>query len=202
MIKSTVGEQLDRWIHIAFPFLFWWPLNPNLLTVIGALVSLAAAIAFAAGSFLPGGLLVFAGGFFDLVDGVVARHRGVSTTFGGFLDSTLDRFVDDVLFAGLLVFYAGEGEGLTALAASLALVASVLTSYAKARADQVIGNLRGGLLERGERIGLLALGAVLGFMPLALWLLALGGSITVAQRFSIAYREMEALDAASSSRDS
>jgi CDP-diacylglycerol--glycerol-3-phosphate 3-phosphatidyltransferase len=143
-----------------------------------------------------------AGGFFDLVDGVVARHRGISTTFGGFLDSTLDRFVDVVLFVGLLVFYAGQGDALTALAVSLGLVASVLTSYAKARADQVIGNLRGGLLERGERIGLLAAGAVLGFMPLALWLLALGGSITVAQRFSIAYREMEALDAARSSSES
>ena len=75
------------------------------------------------------------------------------------------------------------------------LVASVLTSYAKARAELVVDHMPGGLLERGERVGLLALGAILGFIEPVLWFLAFGTVVTVGQRFLYAYREMERLDA-------
>ena len=75
MIKEKLGDRLDGWIHTALPFLFSRPIDPNLLTVVGALVSLLAAAAFAAGWFVIGGVGILAGGFFDLVDGVVARHH-------------------------------------------------------------------------------------------------------------------------------
>ena len=70
MIKQKLGEKLDGWIHIAFPFLFIRELNPNLLTLVGVLVSCGAAVALALGHFVAGGLLILAGGFFDLVDGL------------------------------------------------------------------------------------------------------------------------------------
>jgi hypothetical protein len=78
MIKQQLGDRLDGWIHTAFPFLFVRPLNPDLLTVIGAIGSIAAAAAFAEGWLVCGGILMLASGFFDLVDGVVARHQGIS----------------------------------------------------------------------------------------------------------------------------
>lgn len=195
MIKARFGDRLDVWIHRAFPFLFWRPLPPDALTVCGACVSVVAAFALARGELFVGGLLILFGGFFDLVDGVVARHRGVSTSFGAFLDSTLDRLVDSVLMLGLVVLYASTGDMVTAALACAVLVAAVLTSYAKARAETVIPKLEGGLFERAERVGLLAAGALFDVMGPMLWLLALGTWLTVAQRFVVAYRELGRLDA-------
>ncbi|MEE3329876.1 MAG: CDP-alcohol phosphatidyltransferase family protein [Myxococcota bacterium] len=203
MIKASFGDRLDAFLHKLFPFLFHrkQPLDPNRLTVVGAVVSLIAAWALATGEFFAAGFLILFGGFFDLVDGVVARHYGISTSFGAFLDSTLDRFVDMALFLGVVLFYASAGELGIATLAAFVLVASVLTSYAKARAETQIEVLEGGLFERGERVGLLAAGAILDLIPWALGLLAIGSAVTVAQRFSVAYRELERLDAARRASD-
>jgi CDP-diacylglycerol--glycerol-3-phosphate 3-phosphatidyltransferase len=76
------------------------------------------------------------------------------------------------------------------------MVASVLVSYAKARAERFVPSFGGGVLERGERIVILALGGLTGYMRVALWIVAVGAAITVAQRFALAYREMTRLDAA------
>jgi len=197
MIKAKLGDPLDAWLQALLPFLFRHPLNPNLLTILGTLVSLGAAAGFAFGQFRWAGVLILAGGFFDLVDGVIARHQGTASTFGAFLDSTLDRLVDMGILLGIVVHYAGRGEPGLVLLAGYALVATVLVSYAKARAELFVPVLEGGLLERGERIGLLAAGAILGFMVPALWVVAVGATITVVQRFALAYREMAELDASS-----
>lgn len=196
MIKSVVGERLDLLIHRLFPFLFQRRLNPNLLTVCGAVVSSFAAVAFLRGEFRLGGVLILAGGFFDLVDGVVARHHGISTRFGAFLDSTLDRLVDMVLLLGISVHYAAQGDPASVLLAGAALVSSVLVSYAKARAELCLPSFEVGILERGERVGLLAAGALFGVMIPVLWIIAIGSTITVVQRFARARREMDRMDAA------
>lgn len=196
MIKSLVGERLDVLIHRLFPFLFVRRLSPNLLTVCGALVSLLAAAVFARGHFPAAGLLMLAGGFFDLVDGVVARHHGTSTRFGAFLDSTLDRLVDMALLTGISVHYATMGDPKSVLLAGVTMVSSVLVSYAKARAELYVESVDVGLLERGERVGLLAAGAIFGLVIPALWIIAIGSTITVVQRFALARREMNRMDAA------
>ncbi len=195
MIKSMFGERVDGVVHRLLPFLFRKRVNPNLLTVLGALISLLAAAALALGWFIVGGVLVLVGGAFDLVDGVVARHHGISTRFGAFLDSTLDRLADMALLLGIAMYYALEGEPGFVLLAGYALVASVLVSYAQARAELVVPGFRVGLLERAERVGILALGALLGLMVPALWIIAIGSTITVIQRFTHAYRQMEQIDA-------
>jgi phosphatidylglycerophosphate synthase len=199
VIKSTVGKNLDVWIRRLFPFLFWWKLDPNALTVTGALVSSGAAAALAAGRPTLGGLLMLAGGFFDLVDGVVARHRGIATRFGAFLDSTLDRWVDAVLMVGISVHYAREGAPQHVALAGLALAAMVLVSYSKARAELVLPTFEVGLLERAERVVILAAGAIFDLLVVALWIIAIGSAITAAQRIALAYREMQRLDAADGS---
>ncbi len=195
MIKSVVGHRLDAVIHRLCPFLFWRPLDPNTLTILGTLVSLGAACAFAESALVLGGLLILAGGFFDLVDGVVARHRGISTRFGAFLDSTLDRLVDMALLVGISVHYARIEEPGGVLLAGAAATATVLVSYSKARAELEGPRIDVGLLERGERIGLLAAGSILGLLGPALWLITIGSTITVAQRFAAARRALDALDA-------
>ena len=196
MIKSTVGKNLDVWIRRLFPFLFWARLDPNSLTVAGALVSTGAAALFAAGSPRAAGITILAGGFFDLVDGVVARHRGIATRFGAFLDSTLDRWTDVVLLSGVSVYFARVGEPENVALAGFALATTVLVSYSKARAELVLEHFEVGLMERAERVVVLAAGAILGLLVLALWIIAAGSAITAGQRIALAYREMQRLDAA------
>ena len=195
MIKSKFGDRVDGWLHAGLPFLFHRRVSPNLLTLVGAFVSLLAAAAFAAGSFRSAGVLILAGGVFDLIDGVVARHHGSVTRFGGFLDSTLDRLVDMALLVGVAVYFAARGEAPHVLLAGTALITSVLVSYAQARAELVVPDFRVGLFERAERVVVLALGALFGLLVPALWIISLGSAITVAQRFSKAYQEMEQIDA-------
>jgi phosphatidylglycerophosphate synthase len=195
VIKEKLGDRLDGWIHSALPFLFRRPVNPNLLTVTGALVSLSAALAFSRGAFLAAGLLVLAGGFFDLVDGVVARHHGISTRFGAFLDSTLDRLVDMALLLGIAMHFAQTGRSGGVLLAGSALVATVLVSYSKACAERFVPLIDVGVLERGERVVILAAGAIFNLLVPALWIVAIGSTITVIQRFVRAHHEMQQIDA-------
>jgi CDP-diacylglycerol--glycerol-3-phosphate 3-phosphatidyltransferase len=95
------------------------------------------------------------------------------------------------------MFYATEGAWVPELLAATVLVSSIVTSYAKARAELEIEHLPGGLLERGERIGLLAVGSLFGVMVPVLWLLALGTTVTAGQRIAAANRQMALVDAAS-----
>jgi CDP-diacylglycerol--glycerol-3-phosphate 3-phosphatidyltransferase len=195
VIKEKLGPRLDLWIQRGFPFLFKRAVNPNLLTLLGTAISMAAAWAFALGNFRVAGIVMLLGGFFDLVDGVVARHFGTSTSFGAFLDSTLDRLVDMALMLGLVIYYGEQQDRVPQLLASWVLISSILTSYAKARAELAVDPLPGGLLERGERVGLLAAGAIFGWMLPALWVLALGTTVTACQRIVSAHRAMELADA-------
>jgi CDP-diacylglycerol--glycerol-3-phosphate 3-phosphatidyltransferase len=192
MIKEKYGHKLDELIRMIFPFLFKGQIDPNLLTILGAMLCLVAAAAFGAGQFFVGAVLLAIGGLCDLVDGVVARHHGIATKFGAFLDSTLDRLVDMAVMLGLIIHFALVGDQVTALVAAMGLMASVLTSYTRARAESLNLALPGGVVERGERIGLLIAGGVLGLMAPALWILAVGSTATVVQRFEGARQALDA----------
>jgi CDP-diacylglycerol--glycerol-3-phosphate 3-phosphatidyltransferase len=121
------------------------------------------------------------------------------TRFGEFLDSTLDRFSDMAVLVGLATHFAIVGRPGCVLLTGAALTATVLVSYSAACAKlSTPTGINVGIFERGERVGVLAAGAILGFPVLALWVLAIGSSLTVAQRFARAYREMSRLDAAES----
>ena len=191
MIKSRFGSELDGWVHALFPFLFRRSLNPNALTAWGTGVSMAAAVALGSGHLVLGGLLVLAGGFFDLVDGVVARHTGSASSFGAFFDSTMDRLVDMALLLGVMVYLAGQGDILGVVLAGTAMIGGVLTSYIKARAESFLPSLEGGFFERAERVLVLALGVLTGWLGVALWILALGSVYTAGVRFVAARRALE-----------
>lgn len=194
MLKAKIGKGVDPAVRKVFPFLFKRPINPNLLTVIGTVICMASAVAFAFDPFW-GAIILCIGGLFDLIDGVVARHHGTESNFGAWLDSTLDRLVDMAVLLGLLMFYARAGEPGLVLLVGWVLVASVMVSYAKARAERFVEHFEGGIMERAERMGLVALGALIGFLHPMLWIVAIGSTITVIQRFGLAYRAMNALEA-------
>jgi phosphatidylglycerophosphate synthase len=190
VLKAKIGSRLDPVIRRVFPFLFNRPIDPNLLTVVGTVVCLASAVAFAF-DLRAGALILVLGGLFDLVDGVVARHHGTESSFGAFLDSTLDRLVDMAVLLGVLMFYARAGEPGLVLLTGWTLVAGVLVSYSKARAERFVPKFEGGIMERAERMGLVALGGLVGLMQPMLWIVAVGSTITVAQRMGLAYRVID-----------
>jgi len=191
VIKAKLGEEVEKLLPRLFPFLFWRRVSPAALTLTGTAITLGAAVAFGRGALVSGALLLLAGGFFDLVDGAVARRNGTSSPFGAFLDSTLDRLGDTAVLVGLMVHYSAVGQPPWVALAGFVLITSVMTSYAKARAGQLGSLLQVGVIERGERVVLIVLGGLTGWMVPALAILAVGGAVTVAQRLALAYRELE-----------
>jgi len=170
--------------------------HPNVLTTVGTLVVIASGVAFGFGAIRLGGVLLLVSGIFDILDGQVARQGGKITTFGAFYDSTLDRVGEGAVFTGL-IFYFLSGPipaelRMRAMAAALvALVASLLVSYTRARAESLGVECKVGIAARAERILLLGLptlafGAGPGRAGVLLFgivvVLAFVSAITVVQR--------------------
>lgn len=182
--------------------------SPDALTLAGLAVTLGAGLAFAVGNFGLGGWLIVAGGALDILDGKVARARGITRPAGAFLDSTLDRYGDWALFAGLAVAY---GRGWPQWAALLALGGTFVVSYARARGEGLGVACREGWLQRGERFFFLASAGILTpimayfgvpyAMPMAwvLVLLAVLANVTAAWRLRVLYRQLVAAPGAEAS---
>jgi len=171
-----------------------------MLTVIGLLLSILTAIVIAQGFLFVGGLLVLFAGIFDMFDGAMARVRNAATTFGAFLDSTLDRYSEGIILFGLL-FYALQHPGLqdplwpvpheqTWMIAFtyIAMVGSVMVSYTKARAEGLGLECKTGLLARPERVIILAIGLLTNTGIWALALLAVFANVTAVERILSIWR--------------
>lgn len=155
--------------------------SPNALTLLGWALSLASAVMFALGDLRLAGAMMLVGGVFDALDGDVARESDLSTPFGAFLDSTLDRVSEAAVFCGIVFYFASESPSLALLAAA-AMTFSLLTSYTRARAEGLGVSCEVGLLERAGRVLILSLTAMLGLLTLGLALISAGALITTAQR--------------------
>ncbi len=171
--------------------------TPNGLTTVGAILILVAAGAFAVGSMRWGGALLLLSGMVDTLDGQVARLYGKASTFGAFYDSTLDRVGDGALFIGLVFYFRGVADlpgGVTIeVITLLALLATQLVSYMRARAEGLGLDCRVGVAQRAERILGLGLPAlILGSAPMVLagvvTILMVLSFITVGQRFAHVHR--------------
>ena len=193
MLKARFGSEIDSIVLRVFPFVSRLPLHPNTLTLIGVAFSLAAALAFAREALLAAGGLMILAGFCDLCDGVLARAQGRSSLAGAFFDSSMDRVSDLLVFGGIAVAAAGRGDQPATVLVLWALSASVMTSYLRARAEVDLDELRVGVMERGERFGVLILGALTGWLTLALWVIAIGATVTSLQRLLVAHRELRKL---------
>jgi CDP-diacylglycerol--glycerol-3-phosphate 3-phosphatidyltransferase len=192
MLTRKIGEVL-RWVlYKIVHALAATGVHPNLLTFLGLVINIQAAVLFAAGRFqAAGGVMIFAG-LFDMVDGRVARAQGRVTKFGAYFDSVIDRYSDLVLYLGLLIHYAGVSRYRYAVLVGVAMAGSVMVSYARARAESLIPECKAGFWERPERIVLLILGALANKMAPALWLLAVGPNITVIHRIVHTWKEAQA----------
>jgi len=144
--------------------------------------------------FLYAGLVIIGSGFFDLVDGRVARLSNQVTRFGGFFDSVVDRYSDASLFFGLLVFYARGNRFFYVVLAALAMISAIMVSYARARAESLIGLCRVGFMERPERLVLLIIGAVFNVMAPVLWVIAVLSTITVIHRIIYTWQRTTEMD--------
>lgn len=164
-------------------------LTPNMITVIGVLLSLLVAYVVATGHLVVGGVLFLVASGFDMLDGAVARAAGSVTKFGGFLDSTLDRYSEAIVFFGVLYFLLDTPDAkLGALLVFAATTGSLLISYARARAEAAGFHASVGLLARPERVVVLAVGLLIGQLLPALWILAVGTHLTVLMRILHVWR--------------
>jgi len=163
-------------------------IHPNTLTLIGVLINVAAAVALGRGRFVLAGVIMIVANIFDFIDGKVAHITNTVSRFGAFWDSTLDRFSDIALFLGLIYLYASLRRTDYVMVASLAMMFSIMTSYARARAESLIDKCKVGFMERPERIVLFMIGAFPPYrMAAVMWVILILSIVTVANRIHYTY---------------
>ncbi|HEU4698210.1 MAG TPA: CDP-alcohol phosphatidyltransferase family protein [Gemmatimonadales bacterium] len=201
---AVVRPAVDRLIRSG--------VRPNTITTVGTGLVLASAVAYGLGHIRIGGLLLLVSGVADTLDGQVARGGAMVTKFGAFYDSTLDRVGDGATFIGIGAFllYAPDvaWRPLAVILCMVAILSSLLVSYARARAEGLGLECKVGIAQRAERILGLGLASLLvGAGPHALvleamvGLLALASVITVVQRFVYVYRTADGVDGAAPARE-
>ena len=179
-------------------------INPNILSIAGLLLSIAAGAIYCHGSFFWAAWVVVLAGICDTLDGRIARQTNKKSDFGAFFDSTLDRYSDMFLFIGLAYYFAGgrpffmslqtggspEVSPWTVTAIIFAIAGSFMVSYTRARAEGLGMECKAGMMQRPERITLLIIGSLLGSIPvvgilllkLVLLALAISTNLTAAYR--------------------
>jgi CDP-diacylglycerol--glycerol-3-phosphate 3-phosphatidyltransferase len=199
-------KNLWEWIKAGYlrlidpvaEFLVRRRVNPNSITTVGTLCSVAGGVIYATGHISIAGWVIGLTALFDVLDGTVARRTGRSTTFGAFYDSTLDRVADGVVLGGLTVFYATSPVHRNVpmlVVALLGIIGTFLVSYTRARAESLGVDAKVGIMQRPERVVLLSapqafFGLALGGWVLAaiVTLLSVTAWITAVQRILFVYR--------------
>src|SRR6476660_2974333 len=162
-------------------------IHPNTLTLIGVLINVGAAWALGFGRFMLAFVIMLVANIFDFLDGKVAHILGLQSEFGAFWDSTLDRFSDLALLTGLVFLYSKLGRSDYVLIAALTLIFSIMTSYARARAESLVRKCKVGFMERPERIVLFMIGAFTNRMAGVLWVILVLSILAVANRIYYTY---------------
>src|SRR5438552_1595558 len=200
MFSRRIQQQARHLVTLIIRPLARLGITPNMLTIIGLLLSILTAGVLAQGWLLIGGLLVLFAGVFDMFDGAMARVTNAATTFGAFFDSTLDRYSESIILAGLLFFAVQKPviqdrfwpfqyeQSWMIILVFIAAVGSFMVSYAKARAEGLGLECKTGLLARPERVVILAIGLLTGAVIWALALLAVLSHVTAIERLVYVWR--------------
>jgi len=157
------------------------------------IINVAAAWALGYQSFVLAGVIMIIANIFDFIDGKVAHRLQLQSAFGAFWDSTLDRFSDLALLTGLIFLYSRLGRSDYVLVASLTLIFSIMTSYARARAESLVEKCKVGFMERPERIVLFMIGAFTNRMAGVLWVILALSILAVANRIYYTYLALNKL---------
>ncbi|MDG6243219.1 MAG: CDP-alcohol phosphatidyltransferase family protein [Methanolobus sp.] len=190
-LKDTIRKSI-------LPLVSWIPLSPNSLTIIGLLISIWAAVVFSAGDLKGGALLILLSGFFDMVDGAVARAKACMTAFGAVLDSVCDRYADAIIFTGIIYgLIAGNIAQQFIFSVPLwlwvvfAIMGSYLVSYIRSRAEAAgVSSMNIGIAERPERMLILVAGSLSGYLGEAIFIIVVLTHITMVQRLLHAKRSL------------
>ncbi|MBC7900656.1 MAG: CDP-alcohol phosphatidyltransferase family protein [Saprospiraceae bacterium] len=211
MLGASIGRGAMRIIDSMVRGLASAGVSPNILTTVGVSINVFCGVLFGMGEFFWAGVVLIIANLFDMLDGNVARLTGNVTKFGGFLDSSLDRLSDMVVFVGIMMFYAGNSPQhsiLNVFLAGVGMVGSVMVSYTTARSEGLGVKANVGFLQRPERIVLLIIGALSTWdwnsnfflfnrMPQVLWVLAVGSIWTLIHRMYFIWEEFKKLEGAS-----
>lgn len=190
MLSWKIGHTLDPHIRKVAKWVIRRPINPNFLTFGGLVLNAIAGVFLALGYWFGGAWLILGAGLFDLLDGAMARSQGNVTPFGGFFDSVIDRYSDSFLFLGIMIFYLRTQAMGTLVLAIIALAGAMMVPYTRAKAETVISKCNVGVMERAERILILAAGALFDWMIPVLWIIAILSHFTVAHRIYYTWRKL------------
>ena len=189
MISERIGTYVRGYLLQVGRLIARTGVTPNQLTLIGLGLNVIVAIVIATGEFRLGGVLLLVASAFDMLDGAVARATQAISKVGGFLDSTLDRYSEVVVYLGVLIYLLDTDDARTAsILIVVASTGALMISYARAKAESIGYTASVGLAARPERVVLLALFLVFGWTIWALWLLALVTHITAITRIVHVWR--------------
>jgi CDP-diacylglycerol--glycerol-3-phosphate 3-phosphatidyltransferase len=189
MVANLARAWSARLIEPVARFLGSLGLSPNAVTVLGFFLTLLVAGVLATGHLLLAGILLIFTLAFDAVDGTLARLLGQTSRFGAFLDSTLDRWAEVVLFVAIAWVELQVDNDLGVMLAVVAMAMSLLVSYTRARAEGIGQQCREGILTRFERLVILIAGLILGQLTWALAIIAVLAGVTAIQRILVTWRE-------------
>ncbi len=199
MFGPRIQQYARRFAEVVVAPLAKIGMTPNMATLLGLLLNAIAAAIIALGDLRIGGLMLLFAGLFDMVDGALARIRNQKTTFGAFLDSTLDRYSEGIVLLGVIIFalsiHASTLRTWIVVLAYIAALSSLMVSYARARAEGLGMTLKSGLMARPERVLLLAAGLVIGAESWLVWtlaFLALTSTYTAIQRIITVWLKLNA----------
>jgi len=192
MLRDIIEKRIEAPLKAFARVLVRRNISPTLLTLTGLGINAVAAFLYFGGFILAGGVLIVFAGFFDMLDGAVARASGKASGFGGFTDSVVDRYSDFLIFGGVLAYFARKGDLLMTLISAATLCGAFLVSYVRARAELVIPKCAVGLMERPERIIVLAAGSIFGFFHAAIWFLAVTTHLTALHRIHFTCKAFKA----------
>jgi CDP-diacylglycerol--glycerol-3-phosphate 3-phosphatidyltransferase len=188
MLTEIVREWTRSVVLPIARLISWSGISPNAVTVAGFSLTVADAALLAMGHVQLAGILLIPAAALDAIDGSLARMQNRVTRFGAFLDSTIDRLSEAVLFLGALLYYLnGTFTNTDIILLFVALIGSLMVSYTKARGEAVGTTVKGGVLTRFERMLVLIIGMVLNELSIALWILAVLANITMLQRVWIVW---------------
>ena len=189
-LRDIVHERLVKALTPFARVLLRLRVKPNQISVAGVLLNVAAAGLIVTDGLLLAGVVFLAAGTLDLLDGVLARLANMASRFGAFLDSTLDRISEGLVFSAIAYRFALEGDPVGTGLVVVALLGSLLVSYTRARAEGLGVICKVGVVTRAERILLLAVGLMTGFLAQVIYLLCVLTAITVTQRIVQTFRKL------------
>jgi CDP-diacylglycerol---glycerol-3-phosphate 3-phosphatidyltransferase len=197
MFTQKFQAWVRRWAERGIGIFRDSPITPNMLTLFGLAITGAGAALVAMGHLLVGGVVLLFAGLFDILDGALARAAGKVYRYGAFLDSTVDRYSEGVVYLGILIHFLDGHDTLDSVILLIALAGSFLVSYVRARAQSLGFTCDVGILARPERVVIIVAGLILepirvlpwSALTIALWILAVGTNFTAVQRVWVVWQQ-------------